>query len=97
MPVVDIDETPTITDGSSGATITVTVRRTGEEDFACEMPNCSCVFKAYTKMIRGPDRGLLQKTQTSKLPNLTTCARTPFWSFCAGQRRIGPGQITDGT
>ena len=49
------------------------------------------------RVIRGPDRGLLQKTQTSKLPNLTTCARTQFWSFCAGQRRIGPGQITDGT
>jgi hypothetical protein len=45
-------------------------------------------------VIKGPDRGLLQKTQTSKLPNLTTCARTPFWSFCAGQRRIGPRQVT---
>ena len=41
--------------------------------------------------------GLLQKTQTSKLPNLATCARAPFWPSCAGQRRIGPGQITDGT
>ena len=52
---------------------------------------------ARSAMIRQLNRGLLQKTQTSKLPNLTTCARTPFWSFCAGQRRIGPGQITDGT
>ena len=52
---------------------------------------------AYDYMIRQLNRGLLQKTQTSKLPNLTTCARTPFWSFCAGQRRICPGQITDGT
>ena len=47
------------------------------------------------KVIRQLNRGLLQKTQTSKLPNLTTCTRTPFWSFCAEQRRIGPGQITD--
>ena len=46
-------------------------------------------------LIRQLNRGLLQKTQNRKLPNLTTCARTPFWSFCAGQRRIGPGQITD--
>ena len=40
---------------------------------------------------------LLQKTQTRKMPDLAVVARTPFWSFCAGQRRIGPGQITDGT
>ena len=50
---------------------------------------------AVLTAIRQLNRGLLQKTQTRKLPNLTTCARTPFWSFCAGQRRIGPGQITD--
>ena len=42
-------------------------------------------------------RGLLQKTQTRKMPDLAVVARTPFWSFFAGQRRIGPGQITDGT
>ena len=53
--------------------------------------------RVRASVIRQLNRGLLQKTQTSKLPNLTTCARTPFWSFCAGQRRIGPGQITDGT
>ena len=41
--------------------------------------------------------GLLQKTQTRKMPSFPVVARTPFWSFCAGQRRIGPGQITDGT
>ena len=45
--IADIDETFTITDGSFGATITV--RRTGEEEFACEMLNCSCVFPTYTK------------------------------------------------
>ena len=44
-----------------------------------------------------PPRGLLQKTQTTKLPDLAVVARTLFWSFCAGQRRIGRGQITDGT
>ena len=38
-----------------------------------------------------------QKTQTTKFPDLAVVACTPFWSFCAGQRRIGPGQITDGT
>ena len=48
-------------------------------------------------MIKQPPRGLLQKTQTTKFPDLAVVARTPFWSFCAGQRRIGPGQITDGT
>ena len=31
------------------------------------------------------------------MPSFPVVARTPFWSFCAGQRRIGPGQITDGT
>ena len=43
--------------------------------------------------------GLLQKTQTRKMPDLAVAvvARTPFWLFCAGQRRIGPGQTTDGT
>ncbi len=40
---------------------------------------------------------LLQKTQFRKMPSFPVVARTPFWSFCAGQRRIGPGQITDGT
>ena len=47
--------------------------------------------------IRRLNWGLLQKTQTTKFPDLAVVARTPFWSFCAGQRRIGPGQITDGT
>ena len=40
---------------------------------------------------------LLQKTQTRKMPDLAVVARTPFWLFCAGQRRISPGQTTDGT
>ena len=48
-------------------------------------------------LIKQPPRGLLQKPQTTKFPDLAVVARTPFWSFCAGQRRIGPGQITDGT
>ena len=48
-------------------------------------------------LIKQPPRGLLQKTQTTKFPDLAVVARTPFWSFCAGHRRIGPGQITDGT
>ena len=48
-------------------------------------------------VIKQPPRGLLQKTQTTKLPDLAVVACTPFWSFCAGQRRIDPGQITDGT
>ena len=50
-----------------------------------------------SSMIKQPPRSLLQKIQTTKLPDLAVIARTPFWSFCAGQRRIGPGQITDGT
>ena len=48
-------------------------------------------------MIRQLNWGLLQKTQIRKMPSFPVVARTPFWSFCAGQRRIGPGQITDGT
>ena len=48
-------------------------------------------------LIKQSPRGLLQKTQTTKLPDLVVVAHTLFWSFCAGQRRIGPGQITDGT
>ena len=31
------------------------------------------------------------------MPDLAVVARTPFLSFCAGRRRNGPGQITDGT
>ena len=34
--------------------------------------------------------GLLQKTQTRKMPDLAVVARTPFWSFCAGQRQDRP-------
>ena len=49
------------------------------------------------EMIRRLPWGLLQKTQIRKMPSFPVVARTPFWSFCAGQRRIGPGQITDGT
>ena len=48
-------------------------------------------------MIRRLIWGLLQKTQIRKMPSFPVVARTPFWSFCAGQRRIGPVQITDGT
>ena len=54
-------------------------------------------MEQQTQVIKQPPRGLLQKTQTTKFPDLAVVARTPFWSFCAGQRRIGPGQITDGT
>ena len=49
------------------------------------------------QMIKQLPWGLLQKTQTRKMPDLAVVARTPFWLFCAGQRRIGPGQTTDGT
>ena len=31
------------------------------------------------------------------MPGFSVVVRTPFWSFCAGQMRIGLGQITDGT
>ena len=48
-------------------------------------------------MIKSLPWGLLQKTQIRKMPSFPVVARTPFWSFCAGQRRIGPGQITNGT
>ena len=48
-------------------------------------------------MIRQLNWGLLQKTQIRKMLSFPVVARTPFWSFCAGQKRIGPGQITDGT
>ena len=57
-----------------------------------------CAARAGS-LIKRPARGLLQKTQTRKMPGFSVVARTSFWSFCAGagQRRIGPGQITDGT
>ena len=51
----------------------------------------------HATLIRQLNWGLLQKTQIRKMPSFPVVARTPFWSFCAGQRRIGPGQITDGT
>ena len=46
---------------------------------------------------RSPARGLLQKTRTIKLLDLAVVARTRFWSFCAGRRRIGRDQATGGT
>ena len=55
------------------------------------------LWPGATQMIRQLNWGLLQKTQIRKMPSFPVVARTPFWSFCAGQRRIGPGQITDGT
>ena len=68
------------------------VRAMGQTDAS---PFMECADSHW--VIKQPPRGLLQKTQTTKFPDLAVVARTPFWSFCAGQRRIGPGQITDGT
>ena len=48
----------------------------------CVTPRGAGAFKS--QVVRCPARGLLQKTQTSKLPNLAAVARTLFWSFCAG-------------
>ena len=56
---------------------------------------CDAAISCY--LIKQLPWGLLQKTQTRKMPDLAVVARTPFWLFCAGQRRIGPGQTTDGT
>ena len=49
------------------------------------------------EVIRQLNWGLLQKTQIRKMLRFPVVARTPFWSFCAGQKRVDPGQITDGT
>ena len=52
---------------------------------------------AQHHMIRQLNWGHLQKPQTSKLPNLTTCARALFRSFAAERRQGGPGRIAEGT
>ena len=64
-------------------------RTPGPGNFALHTPKA--------QLIKQLPWGLLQKTQTRKMPDLAEVARTPFWFFCAGQRRIGPGQTTDGT
>ena len=38
-----------------------------------------------------------RRPKSGKCPASRWSPARPFWSFCAGQRRIGPGQITDGT
>ena len=58
-----------------------------------------CAFRERARsprasVVSSPARGIPQKTQTIKFPDLAVVARVPFWSFCAGQRRIGPGQKT---
>ena len=69
----------------------------GDPPRACDMPHHRMSVDESNPVIRRLNWGLLQKTQIRKMPSFPVVARTPFWSFCAGQRRIGPGQITDGT
>ena len=54
-------------------------------------------IRMVTKVINPLPWGHLQKPQTSKLPNLTTCARALFRSFAAERRQGGPGRIAEGT